>query len=95
MFVSTISKDSSLFLGVDLAYHIVAVLLHGYFLTETSGFQNHFNISAVKCTQKEIEIICYRRGHVFATLSRKIINSTNWNSKVRKDNLEICWQSTE
>ena len=83
-------KDASLFLGFDLANHIVAFLSHGYFHTETSGFQRTFSdISAVEFTQKEKAIICYLGGYVFATLSRRIRNSKNWNSKLSQDNLKI------
>ena len=85
-----LSKDASLFLGFDLANHIVAFLSHGYFHTETSGFQRTFSdIFAVEFTQKEKAIICYLGGYVFATLSRRIRNSKNWNSKLSQDNLKI------
>ena len=85
-----LSKDDSLFLWFDLANHIVAFLSHGYFHTETNGFQRTFSdISAVEFAQKEKAIICYRGGYMFATLSRRIRNSKNWNSKLSQDNLKI------
>ena len=85
-----LSKDASLFLEFDLANHVVALLSHGYFHTETSGFQRTFSdISAVEFTQNEKAIICYLGGYVFATLSRRIRNSKNWNSKLSQDNLKI------
>ena len=83
-----LSKDASLFLGFDLANRIVAFLSHGYFHTETSGFQRTFSdISAVEFIIEAI--ICYLGGYVFATLSRRIRNSKNWNSKLSQDNLKI------
>ena len=85
-----LSKDASLFLGFDLANHLVAFLSHGYFHTKTGGFQRTFSdILAVEFTQKEKAIICYLGGYVFATLSRRIRNSKNWNSKLIQDNLKI------
>ena len=84
-----LSKDASLFLGFDLANHIVAFLSHCYFHTETSGFQRTFSdISAVEFTQKEKAIICYLGGYVFATLSRRIRNSKNWNSNLTFVNIK-------
>ena len=74
-----LSKNSSLFLGFDQANHIVAFLSQKTFS----------DISAVEFAQKEKAIICYLGGYEFATLSRRIRNSKNWNSKASQDNLKI------
>ena len=83
-----LSKDACLFLGFDLASHIVSYLTHGHFYIEDSTVEISTDVSEMSFIQKE-KYICYLGGFVFGTLSRRLRNSKKWQTKTIQDSLSI------
>ena len=84
-----LSKDTCLFLGFDLASHIVSYLTHGHFYIEDSTVEISTALSEMSFIQKEKYIICYLGGFVFGTSSRRLRNSKKWQTKTIQDSLSI------
>ena len=86
------AKD--LFLGFELANHIVAYLSRGHLYEESSSNQDIYpgTSDTPEFSQEEKEIISYLAGYARGTLSRRIRSSKDWNTKTNQDNLKILLQ---
>lgn len=83
-----LSKHANLFLGYELANHIVAYVSSGHLLEEEN--ENYCpELSTAGVSTKEKEIICYLGGCVLGSLSRRIRSSKNWNTETNQDNLKL------